>query len=72
MCAESADRYTHCAVLLILVALGLAIFGTIRATRSLKPGQRVVAWVVFVLAVIWLCLKLVQLGLLGRGTGSAP
>jgi hypothetical protein len=59
-------------VLLILVALGLAIFGTIQLTRSLEPGQRVVAWLVFVVAVIWLFVKLVQMGLLGRATGAEP
>jgi len=57
-------------VLLIVVALGLAIFGTIRLTRSLEPGQRTVAWFVFVLAVVWLFVKLVQMGLLGRATGG--
>ena len=58
-------------VLLILVALGLAVFGTIRLTRPLEPGQRAVAWLVFVLAVVWLFGKLVQMGLLGRATGES-
>jgi hypothetical protein len=57
-------------MLLILVALGLAIFGTIRLTRSLEPGQRAVAWLVFILALVWLFVKLVQMGLLGRATGG--
>jgi hypothetical protein len=56
-------------VLLILVALGLAIFGTIRFTRSLEPGQRVVAWLVFILGVVWLFWKLIQIGILGRAGG---
>lgn len=55
-------------VLLILLALGLAIFGTIHLTRSLEPGQRVVAWIVFVLAIVWLFWKLLQMGVLGRAT----
>jgi hypothetical protein len=57
-------------VLLILVALGLAIFGTIHQTRTLKPGQRAVAWLVFVLAIVWLFWKLMQMGVLGRPTGG--
>lgn len=57
-------------MLLILVELGLAIFGTIRLTRSLEPGQRAVAWLVFILALVWLFVKLVQMGLLGRATGG--
>ena len=57
-------------VLLILVALGLAVFGTIRLTRSLEPGQRIVAVLVFVIAVIWLFVKLAQMGVLGRAAGG--
>jgi len=63
------DRYTS-AMLLILVALGLAIFGTIHLTRSLEPGQRVVAWLVFILGVVYLFSKLVQMGILGRASGG--
>lgn len=59
-------------VLLILVALGLAIFGTIRLTRSLEPRQRVVAWFVFIVAVVWFFMKLVQMGLLDRATRPEP
>jgi uncharacterized membrane protein len=59
-------------VLLILLALGLAIFGTIRFTRSLEPRQRSVAWLVFIVAVIWFFMKLVQMGLLGRATRAEP
>ena len=65
------DVYTRARVLLILVALGLAIFGTIRATRELEPGQRVVAWLVFIVVILWLFMKLVEMGLLGRATGAA-
>lgn len=57
-------------VLLILVAFGLAIFGTIRLTRSLEPGERVVAWIVFILAVILFFRQLVHMGILGRATGA--
>jgi len=57
-------------VLLILVALGLAVFGTIRATRELEPQQRVVAWLVLIVAVVLLFVKLVEMGLLGRATGA--
>ena len=56
------------AVLLILVALGVAIFGTIRLTRSLEPGQRAVAWLVFVIAVVCLVVELIRIGLLGSAT----
>jgi uncharacterized membrane protein len=59
-------------VLLILVALGLAIFGTIRLTRSLEPRQRVVAWCVFIVAVVWFFMTLVQMGLLDRATRTEP
>ncbi|MEO7275016.1 MAG: hypothetical protein ABIX28_21245 [Vicinamibacterales bacterium] len=55
-------------MVLILVALGLAIFGTMRLTRPLEPGQRAVAWLVFVLALLWLFVTLMQMGLLGRAT----
>jgi hypothetical protein len=57
-------------VLLILGAVVLAIFGTLRLTRELEPGQRAVAWAVFVLAIVWLFWTLVQMGALGRVTGS--
>jgi len=53
-----------------MVALGLAIFGTIRLTRSLEPRQRFVAWLVFILAGIWLVLKLVHMGILGHATNA--
>jgi hypothetical protein len=57
-------------VLLIVVALGLAVAGTIRLTRSLEPGQRAVAWLVCILAIVWLLFKPIQLGLLGRAAES--
>jgi len=57
-------------VVLILVALVFAVFGVIRLTRELEPGQRAVAWAVFVLAIVWLVWTLVQMGVLGRVTGS--
>lgn len=56
-------------MLLILLALVLAVFGTIRLTRTLEPGQRAVAWLVFVLAIAWLFWSLVQAGILGAATG---
>jgi hypothetical protein len=59
-------------VVLILVALGLAVFGTIRFTRSLEPGERVVAWLVFILVIGAISFKLVQMGVLGRATGAEP
>jgi hypothetical protein len=55
-------------VLLILVALVLAVIGLVRLGRALEPGQRVVLVLVFIVAVVWLVLKLLQLGILGRGT----
>ena len=64
--AESRGLYFG--VVLILVALGLAIFGIVRLGRTLESGQRVVLVLVFVAAVVWLLLKLVQLGYLDRGT----
>ena len=57
-------------MLLILVALVLAVFGTIRLTRTLEPGQRALAWLVFVLAIALLFWKLVQAGILGVATGA--
>ena len=53
-------------MLLILVALALAVFGMIHLARTLEPGQRVVAWLVFVLAIVFVFWKLVQMGVLGR------
>ena len=55
-------------MLLIVVVLGLAVFGTSRLTRSLEPGQRAVAWAVLVLAVAWIFVKLIEMGLLGRAS----
>ena len=57
-------------VVVILVVLALAIFGIARLTRTLEPGQRVVSWLVFVLAIIFVFWKLVHMGLLGRTPGE--
>jgi hypothetical protein len=58
-------------LLVILVALALAVFGMTQFTRELQPKQRAVAWAVFVVAIVWLFSKLVQMGLLGRSSGHA-
>jgi hypothetical protein len=55
-------------VLVILVAVGAAIFGMIHLTRILKPRQRAVAWLVFGFAIVWAVVKAVQLGMLGHAT----
>ena len=55
-------------MLLILVACGLAVFGVVRLAQTLEPRQRVVLVLVFILAIVWLILKLVDLGVLGRVT----
>ena len=55
-------------MLLILVACGLAVFGVVRLAQTLEPRQRVVLVVVFIVAIVWLILKLVDLGVLGRVT----
>jgi len=57
-------------VVLMLAALGIAIFGTTRLTRSLEPRQRAISWVVLILAIAWLIRALLQMGVLGRVTGS--
>ena len=56
------------AVLVILVALALAIFGFVQIGRTLTPGQRVVLGVVFVLGIGCLVLWLINAGVLGRVT----
>jgi hypothetical protein len=66
---RKTNRYTR-RVLLILVALVLAIVGTIRLTRELEPGQRAVAWGVFVVVIAFAFWKLVEMGVLGRATGE--
>jgi hypothetical protein len=53
-------------VLLILVALALAVFGMIQLTKTLQPRQRAVAWVVFVVGIVWAILKLVPWGVFGH------
>lgn len=55
-------------VLVILVALALAIWGVVHLARSLEPKQRVVLVLVFIAALVYLILKLVELGILGRAT----
>ena len=55
-------------VLLMLVALGLAVFGVVRIGRTLEPRQRVVLVLVFVFAVVWVVYKLIDSGMLGRTT----
>jgi hypothetical protein len=57
-------------VLLILAVLGLAVFGVIRLASTLEPRQRVLLVLVFVLGLIYLIVKLNQLGLVGRHTGG--
>jgi uncharacterized Tic20 family protein len=59
--------YTR-SVLLILVALVLAVIGVIRLAATLEPRQRVVLILVFILGLIYLALKLSQLGLVGHRT----
>jgi uncharacterized membrane protein YuzA (DUF378 family) len=55
----------------MLVALGLAIFGVVHLAKTLEPRQRVVLVLVFIAAIAWLILKLVQLGFLGRVSGES-
>jgi hypothetical protein len=67
MARLSADgRYTS-RVLLILVALGLAFLERFISRVGWNPGR--VAWLVFILAVVWLFWKLIQMDILGR-TGA--
>ena len=54
-------------MVLILIAFGLAAFGVLRLAQTLETRkQRVVLVIVFIVAVVWLVLKLVDLGVLGR------
>jgi hypothetical protein len=55
-------------MLLILVALVLAVIGVIRLASTLEPRQRVVLILVFVFGLVYLTLKLNQLGLIGHRT----
>jgi hypothetical protein len=57
-------------LLLILLALGLAVFGIVRLALTLEPWQRPVLILVFILALVWLAFKLVDSGILGRSTGG--
>lgn len=58
-------------MLVILIVLGLAIFGVVQLGRTLKPGERVVLVGVFILALVWLAFWLVNAGLLGRSTNRS-
>jgi len=55
-------------MLLILIALILAIIGLIRVAKPLDVGQRVMLVLVFIAAIAYLLVKLMQLGILGRAT----
>ena len=55
-------------VLVMLVVLALAIWGVVNLARPLEPKQRVVLVLVFIAALVYLILKLVELGILGRAT----
>jgi len=69
MRSEPATRYTS-RVVLMLAALGLALFGVIRLSQTLEPRQRVVLIFVFILGVAWVLMQLVRLGVLGRVTSE--
>jgi len=58
------------AMLLILVVLVLAAAGVIRLAQTLEPKQRVVLFAVFLLAIAYAVVKLMQLGVLGRHTAG--
>ena len=55
-------------VLVMLVVLALTIWGVVNLARPLAPKQRVVLVLVFIAALVYLILKLVELGILGRVT----
>jgi hypothetical protein len=57
-------------VLLILVILALSVFGIVRLGRTLEPRQRIVLLAVYLAAIAYAIVRLIQLGLLGRYTGS--
>jgi hypothetical protein len=57
-------------VLVILVVLALAVFGIIHLTRTLEPRQRLITWLIFVLAIVFVFWKLTQMGVLGRAAGG--
>ena len=52
----------------MLVVLALTIWGVVNLARPLEPKQRVVLVLVFIAALVYLILKLVELGILGRAT----
>ena len=55
-------------MVLILLVLVLSIIGLVRIAKPLELGQRVVLVLAFIAAVVYLALKLMQLGILGRAT----
>ena len=55
-------------VLVMLVVLALTIWGVVNLARPLAPKQRVVLVLVFIAALVYLILKLVELGILARAT----
>ena len=55
----------------MLAVLVVAVFGVMRLASTLEPRQRVVLVVVFVVGLVLLILKLINLGLLGRYTESS-
>ena len=54
------------AMLLMLVAVALAIFGLVRLSGTLSPAQRVALVLTFLLGLAWLVLWLIKTGALGR------
>lgn len=52
------------------MALILAVIGLVRLARTLEPGQRLVLVLVFIVALVYVMLRLVQLGILGRATSG--
>ena len=58
-------------MLLMLAALGLAIFGVVQLGRTLTPGQRVALALTFVFVLFWLDLWLIKIGALGRASDAA-
>jgi hypothetical protein len=57
-------------VVIILAVLVLAIFGVVRLGRTLEPKQRVWLVIVFICAIAYVLVQLVQLGYLGQRTDN--
>lgn len=55
-------------MILILVVVIVGIIGIVQLARTLQPSQRVVLVVVFLFAVAYAIVKLMEFGLLGRPT----